>query len=407
MVMGNLLYLVHRMPYPPNKGDKVRSYHLLRHLQKRHRVFLGTFVDDPADEAHIEALGRICPDLYVERLARVTGWLRNLRGLFRRQPLTVSHYRSASMQRWVQHVSKQHHIHGCLVVSSAMAPYACALPKSSPLLVDFVDVDSAKWAQYALTHRWPLSWLFRREGVTLQRHERAVAGSARDSFLVSTHEVDLFLDRAPECTGRVHAIGNGVDAAHFEADPSRASPFSPGELAVVFVGTMNYWPNIDAVSWFANEIWPQVVSQQANSRFYIVGRNPTAAVRALAGHGIVVTGTVADVRPYVQHAAVVVAPVRVAPGIQNKILEAMAMGRPVVTVSRCAEVVGAAAGQGLIPADEAAVFARAVLQLLEQPEQGHRLGQLARSFVQQNYCWDTRLSGLDPYLDAIGAEVVT
>jgi hypothetical protein len=176
--VANLLYLVHRVPYPPNKGDKVRSYHLLRHLQRDHRVFLGTFIDDPDDERHLAALRAMCPDLAVVPLRPRTAKLRSLGALLRHEALTLAYYRDAGLQRWVRDTVTSHAIDASVVFSSAMAQYA---PTDLPMLIDFVDLDSAKWSQYAATRSWPLSWLYRREGTRLLDYEREVAARCRNN----------------------------------------------------------------------------------------------------------------------------------------------------------------------------------------------------------------------------------
>ena len=339
--MANILYLVHRLPYPPNKGDKVRSYHLLRHLLKQHRVFLGTFVDHPDDEQHVATLAGLCPDLHVERLNPTLAKIGSLGGLLRGEALSLAFYRSAGMQRWVSEVAHQHPLQASVVFSSPMAQYAQALLPEVPMLVDFVDVDSAKWTQYADQHAWPMSWVYAREGRALLAYERAVTLQSQQSFFVTPNEVSLFLQSAPECRGKVASVSNGVDADFFRPDAGLPNPFAAGQRAIVFTGAMDYWPNVDAAVWFATEALPVLRQRHPDLTFYIVGRDPASKVQALAGPHVVVTGTVSDVRPYLQHASAVVAPLRVARGIQNKILEAMAMEQPVVTVTSCADAIGA------------------------------------------------------------------
>lgn len=393
--MGNLLYLVHRMPYPPNKGDKVRSYHLLKHLQQNHRVFLGTFIDDPDDAQHLSTLQRLCPDHYVAHLQPRLAKLRSLTGLLRHEALSLGYYRNAGLQRWVSQISQTQRLDATVVFSSVMAMYA---PTGVPALVDFVDVDSAKWTQYASARPWPLSWLYRREGQRLLAYERAVAAGARHSFFVTPNEAELFKSAAPEVASTVDAIKNGVDSEFFTPDASRASPFAADEQALVFTGAMDYWPNVDGVAWFVADMLPQLLQQWPQLRFYIVGRSPTPQVLALASERVVVTGTVPDVRPYLQHACAVVAPLRVARGIQNKILEAMAMARPVVTVPSCAEAIGAGPQQGVFCAAEATGIVQALNHLLQQPERSHALGLAARQCVLDHYSWQAHLSLLDAYL---------
>ena len=261
--MGKLLYLVHRLPYPPNKGDKVRSYHLLKHLLQRHRVFLGTFIDDPADEAYLDTVRQLCPDLHVARLHPRSAKLRSLAGLLTHQALGLRYYQNAALQNWVNQVLAEHHIDAVVIFSSVMAQYVPATPGlvGPPLLVDFVDVDSAKWTQYAPDHRWPMSWLYRREGERLLAYERSVAQRAQRSFFVTDNEVALFHQFAPESAARVETISNGVDADFFTPDPQRPSPFeataaSTPQIPLVFTGAMDYWPNIDAVTWFVADILP-------------------------------------------------------------------------------------------------------------------------------------------------------
>ena len=401
--MANLLYLVHRLPYPPNKGDKVRSYHLLRHLQQRHRVFLGTFIDDPDDEQHLSALRQMCPDLYVARIDPRWRKPASAAALLTGEPMTLAYYRHAGLREWVRQVAAQRPLLASVVFSSAMAPYARPLAPRVPMLVDFVDVDSAKWAQYAPAHRWPMSWVYRREGQRLQAYERAVAADARRSFFVTPAEVALFTAQAPEALDRVQALGNGVDSVYFQPDAARANPFAADEQAIVFTGAMDYWPNVDAVTWFAQDVLPALRQRWPGARLHVVGRSPTAAVRALAGPHVHVTGTVPDVRPYLQHAAAVVAPLRVARGIQNKILEAMAMQKAVVTVNSCADAIGATADQGLLRAESPDEFIQALAPLMDHPGHAAELGVRARAFVEQGFSWQAHLSGIDAWLGPLHA----
>lgn len=402
--MANILYLVHRLPYPPNKGDKVRSYHLLRHLQKRHRVFLGTFVDHPDDEVHVPALQQICPDLHVERLHATHAKLKSLSGLLSGEALSLAYYRHAGMAAWVQRVCAEQILQASVVFSSPMAQYAQPLAPRVPMLVDFVDVDSAKWTQYAPEHRWPMSWVYAREGRQLLAYERQVTQQARHAFFVTPNETALFLGLAPECAGRVSSVSNGVNADFFAPDPGLPNPYPAGQRAVVFTGAMDYWPNVDAVVWFAAEALPALQQRYPGLKFYIVGRDPAPKVQALVSQSVVVTGTVADVRPYLQHAAAVVAPLRVARGIQNKILEAMAMQRPVVTVSSCAEAIGASKDHGLFYADTAEGFVQTVDSLLASPSTSACLGEQARRYVLEHFSWDAHLRGVDRFIESPPSE---
>jgi sugar transferase (PEP-CTERM/EpsH1 system associated) len=399
--MAKLLYLVHRMPYPPNKGDKVRSYHLLKHLVAQgHEVYLGTFVDDEEDWVHLPALKSLCADVCARPLAARSARLRSLTGLLLGKALTLQYYADGGLRDWVKQTVAHARLDAVLVFSSAMAQYAEPFPQL-PLLADLVDVDSAKWRDYAAAHRFPMSWVYRREADRLLAYERAVVARAQRSFLVTDNEVALFNQLAPECAGQVQALGNGVDAEFFSPERAYASPFLPDETALVFTGAMDYWPNIDAVTWFVRDMLPTLRQRWPALRFHIVGRSPAPAVAALAGAAVVVSGTVPDVRPYLQHAAAIVAPLRLARGVQNKVLEAMAMGRPVVAAGHCLSVIDVAPDQPTPPAlaaNDIADYLARLDTLLSDPGQANAIGQAARRFVLARFGWAARLAPLDQLL---------
>lgn len=394
-----LLYLVHRLPYPPNKGDKVRSYHLLKHLAARHDVHLGTFIDDPDDEQHLPRVRELCKSLHVARLNPRSAKLMSLRGLLSGEALSLPYYRDAGLKAWVDETAAREGFDAVVVFSGVMAQYTRGLT-GVKTLVDFVDVDSAKWRDYAPEHAWPMSWLYRREFAKLLGFEQRVADAAACSFFVTDNEVALFRELSPGRSMRLAALGNGVDADFFTPDASRASPFAPGELPVVFTGAMDYWPNVDAVTWFAQAILPRLRERFPALRFHIVGRSPTPAVQALAGETVNVTGTVPDVRPYLQHAAAVVAPLRLARGIQNKILEAMAMARPVVAAETCVRAITQAPLDGLAPASAESDYIEHLTHWLLQPAAAAAAGAKARDFVVGAYSWDAHLASLDRHLEA-------
>ena len=396
--MANILYLVHRLPFPPNKGDKVRSYHLLKHLAQKHRVYLGTFVDDPDDWQHVPTVRGLCADLHVAGLNPRLAKLASLRGLLLGEALSLPYYRNRGMSRWVAETSARVKFDAVVVFSSVMAQYAERLLPEVPRLIDFVDVDSAKWAEYAGNHAWPMSSLYRREGRALLDYEAAVAGQARASFFVTDKEAALFRTLVPKLRAPVESLCNGVDADFFSPDPKRASPFPAGQIPLVFTGAMDYWPNADAVCWFASEVLPVLRQQMPALHFHIVGRSPGPAVSALASECISVTGTVPDVRPYLQHAAAVVAPLRLARGIQNKILEAMAMARPVVAASSCVQAIDAVEGQDLIGAEQAEDYVHQLLRVLQSTELAFEVGKAGRVRVLAAYSWTAHLSGIDRYL---------
>jgi sugar transferase (PEP-CTERM/EpsH1 system associated) len=341
----------------------------------------------------------LCKSLHVARLNPRSAKLMSLRGLLSGEALSLPYYRDAGLQAWVDETAAREGFDAVVVFSGVMAQYTRGL-RGVKTLVDFVDVDSAKWRDYAPEHAWPMSWLYRREFAKLLGFEQRVADAAACSFFVTDNEVALFRELSPGRAMRLAALGNGVDADFFAPDASRASPFTPQELPLVFTGAMDYWPNVDAVTWFAQDILPRLRERFPALRFHIVGRSPTPAVQALANEAVNVTGTVPDVRPYLQHAAAVVAPLRLARGIQNKILEALAMGRPVVAAETCVRAITTQPLAGLQAATVEADYIEHLTHWLQQPGAAAAAGATARDFVVGSYSWDAHLAGLDRHLEA-------
>ncbi|WP_019625777.1 TIGR03087 family PEP-CTERM/XrtA system glycosyltransferase [Thioalkalivibrio sp. ALJT] len=396
--MDDLLYLVHRIPWPPNKGDKIRSYHILRYLAQHYRVHLGTFIDDPADAAYLPELERICATVCARPLPRRRAQLRALTGFLTGQALTVPWYRDRVLERWVRATVSRHAVTRTVAFSSAMAQYLPA-GEDQTRVVDFVDVDSDKWTQYAPTRRWPMSAVYRREGRRLLAYERQVAGESDVSLFVSPSEAETFRHQAPGVADRVHALNNGVDHTYFAPEHvPEFNPYPAGSRVIVFSGVMDYWPNVDAVVWFTREVLPLVRAEVPNARFAIVGSRPTPAVSELARlPGVSVTGFVEDMRTWIGHADLAVAPLRIARGVQNKVLEAMALARPVVASPQALEGLTVKRESEVLEAQtDPHHFARAVLRALAEGP-GER-GQRARQRVERDYDWARNLARLDDYL---------
>ena len=412
----DLLFLAHRIPYPPDKGDKIRAWHLLEHLSRQYRVHLGAFVDDPDDWRHCDKMRAICASTYFAGLEPRLGKLRSLTGLFTGEPLTLPYYRHAGLQAWVDgHLGNG--VRRVLAYSSAMARFAMPLtPSPSPAggrgelqasqrdvqleqvrrVMDFVDIDSDKWGQYATTKPWPLSWLYRREGERLLDWERKVARTFAASLFVSATEAADFRALAPESAARIGYYHNGVDADYFSPERAYANPYPAGSIAIVFTGAMDYWPNIDAVDWYARTVFPGLRAARRNLLFAIVGSRPAPQVRALAAlPGVLVSGRVEDVRPWLAHAQVVVAPLRIARGIQNKVLEGMAMARPLVATPQALEGIQARIGEEVRCAGSAEELRRETLAALDGPD----LGPAARVRVLSDYAWDSALARVDQLLE--------
>ncbi|HJV24482.1 MAG TPA: TIGR03087 family PEP-CTERM/XrtA system glycosyltransferase [Aromatoleum sp.] len=392
-----LLYLVHRIPYPPNKGDKLRSFNILRQLARSHRVFLGTFVDQQEDWPHVETLREWCEEVCAIPLASRQARVASLRGLLTGEALSLPYYRDSGLRRWVGEVVRKQGIRRAVAFSGPMAQYL-DVPGLECRVVDFCDVDSAKWTAYADRHAWPMSVLYRREGERLLAFERQAAARADAALFVTEAEADLFRRQAPEVAAKVAAMPNGVDEEYFSPDRDYPDLHPPGGPKIVFTGAMDYWPNVDAVCWFAHHILPILRATRTDVRFFIVGMNPAPEVQALAGDGVVVTGSVPDVRPWIAQADVVVAPLRVARGIQNKVLEAMAMARPVVVSAASATGLTGEPGREFVVADGEGEFAQRVLELLANPAKAAAMGAAARQCVQRAYSWAAHLARLDALL---------
>lgn len=393
--MDGLLFLAHRIPFPPNKGDKIRSFHLLRHLSTRYAIHLGAFVDDPDDWQYQDALKPYCASIKLLPLNPRRAKLGSLRGLFSGEALTLPYYRNTELQHWAAGLAETGKVSRGLAFSSAMAQF---MPNTlERRVLDMVDVDSDKWAQYAPTQRWPLAWVYRREGRKLAEWEAHVAQDFDATVLVSQAEAALLKQRAPHAQHKISAFENGVDAEYFSPDRDYPNPYVQMAQSIVFTGAMDYWPNIDAVTWFAEHIFPRVREVIPGAQFTIVGSRPSEAVLALASHpGVVVTGGVPDVRPYLAHAVCAVAPLRIARGVQNKVLEAMAMARPVIASAQAAEGLRAEAGRDFTLAQGEAEFARAVINTLQHPESA----ALARESVLAHYDWARNLAVIDALFES-------
>ncbi|WP_295991404.1 TIGR03087 family PEP-CTERM/XrtA system glycosyltransferase [Rugamonas sp.] len=405
--MDDLLLLIHRIPYPPNKGDKIRSYHLLRYLSTRYRVHLATFVDDADDWQHVPAVRALCASSHFAPLSPLKARLRSLGALLFNRALSLDYYRDAGVDRWVRETVARVAPARVLAFSSPMAQYWLdgeGKGQGDPMrrVIDFCDVDSDKWRQYAARKRFPASLLYRYEADRLLRYERTAAARSGAALFVSQPEAELFRRLAPESAAKTGYFSNGVDTDFFSPAHAGANPYEATEIPVVFCGAMDYWPNVDAVTWFADAILPAARARLPALRFYIVGARPSAEVQQLAARdGIRVTGTVDDVRPYVVHAALSVAPLRVARGIQNKVLEAMAMSKAVIVTPAALEGIDAEPGRELVRADDAATFIAALLHLLAPPQTSVRdaMGRAARALVTSTYGWDARLAPLARLLE--------
>ncbi|HYE37940.1 TIGR03087 family PEP-CTERM/XrtA system glycosyltransferase [Methylocaldum sp.] len=398
--MKEILFLAHRIPYPPNKGDKIRSFNLLKYLSGTYRIHLGAFVDDSNDWRYASDVKRFCGETCLLPLHPGRAKLKSLKGLLARLPLTVPYYADARMSSWVNRIVNERPIHAVLVFSSAMAQYVAGFD-SLPRIIDYVDVDSDKWRQYAAKKSWPMSWIYRREAEYLARYDRNIANSFNYSLFVSENEASLFKGLAPEVKDRILGIENGVDTTYFSDEADCPNPYSTDEDVMVFTGAMDYWANVEAVTWFAHGVFPEIRRQMKFVRFCIVGARPTEVVRNLARiEGITVTGAVKDVRPFLKHARCAVAPLRIARGIQNKVLEAMAMGKSIVSTKAAIEGIEIKSPLDLLVAETASEWVDIGLQALRTDSLPLK-SERNREFVVRRYGWENSLRRLGALLDTV------
>jgi len=390
--MPRILFLAHRIPFPPDRGDKIRSWHVLRTLAEFATVDLACFADDETDAAHLPALREALAGALGEAkvVVRSAGRARAaLRAVASGRPMSLTLFDSAGLSRFA--ASRLEQVDAVYVFSGQMAQFVPP-GAAARFVMDFVDVDSEKFAAYAQEARGPLRSAYAREARRLAAFERAVAARADASLFVSEAEAALFCAR----TGAegVQALANGIDSAFF--DPAADFPALPPAAErgqrplLLFTGQMDYRPNVDAVVWFARAVLPLV----PGARFAIAGRNPAPEVQALAGPHVTVTGAVADMRSWLAAADVVVAPLRIARGIQNKVLEAMSMARPVVATPAAFEGIEAEPGRHLLVAEGEVAMAEAVTGLLNDPGRARVIGAAAREHVVTHYRWEAALAGL-------------
>jgi polysaccharide biosynthesis protein PslH len=394
MFFMKILYLAHRTPYPPNKGEKIRSYHILSSLAETHEVSLVYWVDEPEDMKHRPVLAEICRGRVVPvALVPLKAKLRGLAALVAGRSFSEGYFFSRKFQCEVNSLLQQERFDSIYVFSSPMAQYVKSFSQI-PTAMDFVDLDSEKWGQLAHFKKFPLSWLFLLEKERLARYEIDVCQRVRWSLFVSDAEADLF--RAMGGNGKIVTLPNGVDTDLLRLpivreDKTGKVGWQSGlrPVRLVFAGTMNYFPNIDAACYFVHEIFPLIERHYPNAILDIVGRSPSRAVRKLGRRsGVRVLGEVENVRPHLLHADVSIAPMRIARGVQNKILEAMAMGIPVVTTSQAAAGINVKAGEEVLVGDTPEAFARQVLQLLRDRKLSYQIARRARDRVVQFYDWN-------------------
>jgi len=391
-----ILMLAHRLPYPPTTGDRVRAYHVAHALAARHQLTLACPLDGRHELTAARTLAGSMRDLEYVALGRWQRTAAALGALATGAPLSVRYFTSGALRARVRRRAAAERFDLTYVSSSSMAQYA---PAGVPIIMDFVDVDSEKFARYGREARLPMRLVYRLEAARLRAYERAIAARARMSVFVTDAEAALFRGVAPEAVTAV--IPNGVDIEYFRP----AQPRRRAVPTIVFTGALDYFPNADGVRHFADAILPLIHAQLPGARFVIVGRRPGRAVTALGRRtGIEIFADVPDVRPYMAEADVAVVPLRIARGIQNKILESMAMGLPVVTLPAAAQGIAARSGSEWFVEESAQAFAARVVELLGDAGQRSRVGRRARRLTESQYAWSHVLSRVEALVSGAAAE---
>lgn len=391
---------MHRIPYPPNRGDRIRSYHLLRFLAARHEVHLACLADEPVSAEHAEALEERCRRVAIVRLQDHSRWLRAAASFARGRSATAGLFESPALRKTLSAWSRDTEFDGAVAFCSSMTPYLDVPGLARvPAIVDLVDVDSQKWFDYAAAVSHWKSWLFRLEGRRVRQLE--IASARRSCALATVSEAEAELCREHCAPTPVYGISNGVDLDYFGAAADLAEP-DAAELHCVFVGALDYRANIDGLTWFCRHVWPKLRRRHPQATLTAVGRNPLPAVRRLAeAPGIQIAADVPDVRPYLARATAVIAPLRVARGIQNKVLEAMAARRPVVASSGALEGIDLEIGRHALCANTPGEWLVALSRLFDDAKLRSELAGAGRAFVESRHDWSSRLQPLEELLSSV------
>jgi sugar transferase (PEP-CTERM/EpsH1 system associated) len=391
-----ILFLCQRVPYPPTKGEKIRAYHHLTQLGRRHEVHLACLADARADLEHANFLRGRCASVDVVYRSPLAARVLALAAIASGRPLSVAAFDSRALRATVGKRLRDLRPDLVFAYSAAMAQYAEGIA-DLPRAIDFVDADSEKWRAYGRVRSFPQSSLYALEAERLGRYEGRIATEFDASFFVSQAEADIVQRRTPRRDLTVLPMGVDLDFFRPAPDPDR-----PRRPLIVFTGVMGYYPNIDAVTHFARDVFPAVRSAVPDARFAIVGRDPAEGVRRLARlPGVEVTGTVPDVRPYLADAAIAVAPFRIARGVQSKVLEAMASGLPIVGTRLAFQGLAAKEEDGVRLADGPDALAREVVALLRDAALRRACGRAARLYAERHHHWERLGERLDSILSAV------
>ncbi len=388
-----ILYLSHRFPSPPTFGSKVRAFHTIRHLAQSHHVTVLAPVRSLQEAEEARGIAPYCqafrtfPVRFPVQAAKVA--------LSTITPMTASeaYFHSPAMRREAARLLSSEAFDFVFVHCSSVGRIVSGIA-GVPKLIDFCDVDSQKWSDYTAFKPWHLSLGYRWEALRLAAAERRLVRSFDLTTVATPGELET-LKRIGADESKIDWFPNGVDVDFFAPSDE---PYDPN--LITFVGRMDYFPNEQAMVDFCNDVWPRLRAARPTVRLQIVGASPTAAVRRLGElPGVVVTGAVADVRPYVRRSALTIAPLQIARGTQNKILESMAMGVPVIASRIAAGGVDAIPGEHLLVASTATEYVDLALKLLGDAPMRARLGAAGRQRVLTHHTWTRSMQRVDALIE--------
>lgn len=402
MTKPSVLFLTHRVPYPPNRGDRIRTFHFLRHLASQADVWLASFADEPVADSTWKMLRSICHRVAIVPIEKRLRWVRAGWSAVTGGSISAGAFRSPRFQEILTQWSQQATFSASLSSSSALAQYQ-QLPgwRDVPAFVDLIDVDSQKWQDYSAASSGWKKWVYGLEARRLRTVESNLATWARGIAVVSDAEAQIYRQFCD--TPLIRAIPNGVDLDYFQPSHSNNDADTNG---CVFVGVLDYKPNVDGICWFARDVWPTIVAQRPDQKLRIVGRSPAAPVRELSQiPGVEVVGTVPDVRPYLTQASVAVVPLQIARGVQNKVLEALAMAKPVVASPEPLVGLDVHDGLDVFRASSKEQWISAILRLFDDTELRREVGLAGQAYVTANHRWDQCLGSLTHWLGLDAASI--
>ena len=387
-----ILYVCHRFPFPPKRGGKIRPFNMIRHLARRHEVHVASLARSQQEADEGAGLRDYCTRYDVSVVRAPVQVARMLVRLPTLAPSSFGYFRSSDLARRIRAALVRESFDLIFVHCSSVAQYVERV-EGIPKILDFGDMDSQKWLEYARYQPFPLSLGYALEGRKLEREERRLA--RRFDFCTATTRAEWETLEGYRTGVATDWFPNGVDAEHFAPDDEAYDPDT-----IAFVGRMDYYPNQECMFDFCANVLPLVRSRRPGAKLVIVGADPSPAVRRLGEiPGVTVTGSVPDVRPFVRRAALMVAPLNIARGTQNKILEAMAMGVPVVTSKVAAGGVDALPDEHFLVASTPAEYAAAIERIAGDRAERARLAAAGRARMLSHHAWDRSMRRLDAIID--------